>query len=70
MRARLARVGATKDIFSADALALLHEAAGSSLRDTDRIAAAALRLAARRKKKLVERDVLTRILQSESEDRS
>lgn len=70
VRARLARVGATKDIFSVDALALLHEAAGSSLRDTDRIAAAALRAAARRKKKLVERDVLTRILQSESEDRS
>jgi len=70
VRARLARVGATKDIFSVDALALLHEAAGSSLRDTDRIAAAALRAAARRKKKLVERDVLTRILQSDSEDRS
>jgi len=70
VRTRLARVGATKDIFSVDALALLHEAAGSSLRDTDRIAGAALRLAARRKKKLVERDVLTRILQAESEDRS
>lgn len=70
IRARLARVGATKDIFAADALAILHEAAGSSLRDTDRLATAALRVAARRKKKLVERDVLTRILQTESEDRS
>jgi general secretion pathway protein A len=70
IRARLARVGATKDIFAADALAILHEAAGSSLRDTDRLATAALRAAARRKKKLVERDVLTRILQSEAEDRS
>jgi hypothetical protein len=29
-----------------------------------------LRAAARKKKKLVERDVLTRILQAESEDRS
>lgn len=67
---RLARVGATKDIFSADALSMLHEAAGSSLRDTDRIATAALRTAARRKKKLVERDLLARILQSEVEDRS
>jgi general secretion pathway protein A len=38
--------------------------------DTDRIATAALRAAARKKKKLVERDVLTRILQAESEDRS
>jgi general secretion pathway protein A len=70
VRARLARVGATKDIFAADALAILHEAAGSSLRDTDRLATAALRVSARRKKKLVERDVLTRILQTESEDRS
>lgn len=70
VRSRLARVGATKDIFSADALAILHEAAGSSLRDTDRMATAALRTAARRKKKLVERDVLSRILQSESDERT
>lgn len=70
LRTRLARVGATKDIFSADALAILHEAAGSSLRDTNRLATAALRAAARKKKKLVERDVFTRILQAEAEDRS
>jgi type II secretory pathway predicted ATPase ExeA len=69
LRMRLARVGATKDIFSADALAMLHEAAGSSLRDTDRLATAALRAAARKKKKLVERDVLSRILQNDSEER-
>lgn len=69
LRTRLSRVGATKDIFSADALAMLHEAAANSLRDTDRIATAALRAAARKKKKIVERDVLTRILQSESESR-
>jgi len=69
VRTRLARVGATKDLFSADALAMLHEAAASSLRDIDRIATAALRAAARKKKKLVERDVLTRILQTESDSR-
>jgi type II secretory pathway predicted ATPase ExeA len=68
LRTRLTRVGATKDIFSVDALAILHEAAGSSLRDTDRLATAALRAAARKKKKLVERDVISRILQSESQD--
>jgi type II secretory pathway predicted ATPase ExeA len=68
IRARLARVGATKDLFSADALAMMHEAAGCSLRETDRIAAAALRTAARRKKKIVERDLLSRILQSQSEN--
>lgn len=69
IRARLARVGSSKDIFSADALAIVHEAAGSSLRDTDRLATAALRATARRKKKIVERDVLTRILQSDGEAR-
>jgi len=68
VRSRLERVGATKDIFTADAIAMLHEAAGSSLRDTDRLATAALHAAARRKKKLVERDVLTRLLQTQSED--
>ena len=70
IRARLARVGATKDIFSVDALTMLHEAAGSSLRDTDRMATAALRTAARRKKKIVERDLLSRILQAEPGERS
>ncbi len=70
IRAVLEVVGGTKDFFASDALAILHEAAGSSLRDTDRLATAALRVAARRKKKLVERDVLTRILQTESEERA
>lgn len=70
IRARLARVGATKDIFSVDALSMLHEAAGSSLRDTDRMATAALRTAARRKKKIVERDLLSRILQAEPGERA
>jgi general secretion pathway protein A len=59
---RLRRAGADREIFTADALALLHEAAGSSLREIDRIATGALREAARRKKKLVERDVVARIV--------
>jgi len=37
LRTRLARVGATKDIFSTDALAILYEAVASSLRDTGRM---------------------------------
>jgi general secretion pathway protein A len=68
LRARLERVGATKDLFSADALSMLHEAAGNGLRDTDRIATAALRLTARKKKKLVEREVLSKILQADARD--
>ena len=68
LRTRLARVGCTRELFTSDTLAMLHEAAGSSLRDLDRIATAALRSAARKKRKLVERDVLSRILQLEAEE--
>jgi hypothetical protein len=48
---------------------LLHEAAAGGLRDVDRVATLALRLAARRKRKLVERDLVARVLQVEG-DRS
>lgn len=67
IRARLARVGGSKDLFTADAITMLHEATFGSLRDVDRIAHAALRLSTRRKRKLIERDVITRILKSEGE---
>jgi general secretion pathway protein A len=59
---RLRRAGADREIFTADALTILHEAAGSSLREIDRLATAAMREAARRKKKLVERDVMVRVV--------
>ena len=49
IRMRLRRVGSERDLFASKALATLHEAAGSSLREVDRIATAALREAARRK---------------------
>jgi type II secretory pathway predicted ATPase ExeA len=62
VRLRLSRAGADREVFTADALTLLHEAAGSSLREIDRLATGALREAARRKKKLVERDVMARVV--------
>jgi len=65
VRARLQRVGGSKDLFSPDALSMLHEAAAGSLRDIDRIGASALRASARRKRKVVERDILARVLQLE-----
>jgi type II secretory pathway predicted ATPase ExeA len=68
LRARLARVGCTKELFTSDAIAMLHEAASGSLRDTDRIATGALRAAAKKKRKLVERDVVSRLLQVEAEE--
>jgi general secretion pathway protein A len=62
VRLRLNRAGCDRELFASEALGLLHETAGSSLREIDRIATAALREAARRKKKLVERDVMARVV--------
>jgi general secretion pathway protein A len=63
---RLGRAGCERELFTADAVAMLHEAAGGTLRDVDRIATAALREAARKKRKLVERDTLARVLDAEA----
>jgi type II secretory pathway predicted ATPase ExeA len=68
LRVRLARAGCDRELFASDALAMLHEAASGALRDVDRLATAALREAARRKKKLVERDVLARVLDTVGTD--
>jgi general secretion pathway protein A len=59
---RLSRVGCDRELFAPEALVTLHEATGSSLRELDRLATAALREAARRKKRLVERDVMARVV--------
>ena len=66
VRARLATAGATKELFTSDAISMLHEAAAGSLRDIDRVAHKALRLSARKKRKLVERDVLQSVLQADA----
>jgi type II secretory pathway predicted ATPase ExeA len=63
LRFRLGRVGCDRELFTADAVALLHEAAQGSMRDIDRLATRALRLAARTKKKLVEKDHLIAVRQ-------
>ncbi|MCW8807762.1 MAG: AAA family ATPase [Rhodanobacter sp.] len=55
---RLERVSGKQDTFSSDALALLHEASGGRLRDIDRIATGALKRAARRKLKKVDRQLV------------
>jgi type II secretory pathway predicted ATPase ExeA len=62
IRARLTRAGCTREIFTGDALVMLHEATHGTMRDIDRIATAALRLAARQKCRLIERDVMARIV--------
>jgi type II secretory pathway predicted ATPase ExeA len=62
IRFRLESVGCTREIFTSDAIAMLHEAALGSLREIDRVATAAMRSAARKKRKLVERDIVEHIL--------
>jgi type II secretory pathway predicted ATPase ExeA len=59
---RLRRAGVQTDVFTSDAVAMLHESALGSLRDIDRVATAALKAACRRKRKLVERDTIEGLL--------
>ena len=68
VRVRLHNAGCDRELFTGDALAMLHEAANGSLRDMDRLATAALREAARRKRKLVERDVIGRVVDIETKE--
>ena len=65
IRMRLKRAACDRDLFTSDAVAMIHEAATGGMRDLDRLATAALREAARRKNKLVERDVLARVIDAE-----
>ncbi len=62
---RLRRAGCERDVFGSDALALLHEATHGRLRDIDRLATACLKLAARRRLRTADRDVLARALDGE-----
>jgi hypothetical protein len=59
---RVGHVGVCeRDVFTQDAVQLLHEAATGGMRDLDRLAAGCLREAARRNRKLVERHLLPRV---------
>jgi type II secretory pathway predicted ATPase ExeA len=66
LRMRLTRADCQRELFPSDSVAMLHEAAAGSLRDLDRMATSALRDAARKKRKLVERDTVGRILALEA----
>ena len=59
---RMKRAGCEREAFTSDALALLHEDAKGRLRDFDRIATDALKLAAKRKHKTIDRELVGRIL--------
>lgn len=66
LRTRLRLAGCDREVFTVDAVVLLHEHAGGALRDIDRLATAALRDAARKKRKSVDGETLQRILESEA----
>lgn len=68
LRARLARAGCERDVFAQDAVTVLHEATGGALRDLDRLATACLRAATRKKRKTVERDLVSRVAKATSPD--
>ena len=62
---RLAKAGRQRHPFSSDAIALIHEASNGFLRDIDRIGTDCLKLAARRKLKIVDREVVEGLLEAE-----
>ena len=68
VQTRLTQAGCDRDVFTHDALAMLHEATAGAHREIDRLATAALRAAARTKRTLVERDTLSRVLDAEATD--
>jgi type II secretory pathway predicted ATPase ExeA len=68
IRRRLELAGCEKEVFTSDAVAMLHEAAEGAHRDLDRLATQSLREAARRKKKLVERDVVARVTAAQDDE--
>jgi type II secretory pathway predicted ATPase ExeA len=61
-RARLA--GVDRDLFADDAVVLLHEASSGTLRDLDRLASTCLRHAARKKRKVIDRDIAARVVKN------
>ena len=64
---RMKRAGADREVFSSDALSLMHEASRGHLRDLDRIATDALRLAQKKRVRIVDRDVVARVQSADSD---
>jgi type II secretory pathway predicted ATPase ExeA len=65
LRTRLRLAGDGRELFSDEAVTLLHDHAGGALRDIDRLATGGLREAARRKLKIVDGATLQRLLDAE-----
>jgi general secretion pathway protein A len=65
LRHRLRRVGCDKDLFAPEAVALLHETTQGALREIDRLATWALCCATRKKRRLVDRELMSQAIDSE-----
>lgn len=63
---RMKRVGCDRELFPSDSIAMIHEASLGSLREIDRIATGGLRFAARKKKRLVERNIVAHVIEHDS----
>jgi general secretion pathway protein A len=69
LRMRLRRAGCDHDLFPSDSVALLHDATAGAMRDLDRLATAALRHAAKKKRRLVDRDIAARVIEEDTRER-
>ena len=65
LRQRLLRVGCDKELFGPDSVALLHDTTQGALREIDRLATWALCCAARKKRRLVDRELMAVAIDSE-----
>ena len=66
VRYRLKKAGCKREVFSDDALALIHEDSLGRLRDIDRLATAALKAGVKRKSKIIDRDLIEAVLESQA----
>lgn len=66
LRHRLKLAGCERELFPQDAVTLLHQRSAGTHRELDRLASLCLREAARRKRKLIDRDSVQAVLDSEA----
>ncbi|HEX5655742.1 MAG TPA: AAA family ATPase [Polyangiales bacterium] len=65
---RMKSAGCDREVFSSDAVSLLHEASRGHLRDIDRIATDCLKLAHKRRARIIDRDILVRVQKTQDDD--
>lgn len=65
---RIKRAGAEREVFNSDAVALVHEHAKGRLREIDRICTDSLKLAAKKKARSVEREIISHVFEHDIDD--